>query len=497
MTNLLDINGGAPQKQPKYVPIFIDRAFTGIYTQRSVLHDPSDIYTARYYGGRPDALWMGSNIELTNNLTLKRRPGLTKFSTTTYPTPPNRAFSFQLSNGGIQVIIDTGSTGNLVLTSVDAASAGTTVYHGTITGGGSNAFAGLLFTVSGFTLSQNNGTFLCTASSTTTLTLANTNGTAETHAATVSSTGAVYVDNQDGTKTLLFAKAAGAGQTSFVAVAGVLYMGDGVETRKYTPFNTNGTLWNWGIVAPTKQPSVTIVQSGSAATLWTASTVFSTMGLVFDSGTNTIQQLISVNASLINTTQFGTTGNGAPAWNQTPGGTTSDNSITWQNRGPIELWKPGNQYNNASQGGVAGQPCIIYDPVTAACYIQANSNFGLRTSGTSYPAFKAGTGQKTIDNQVVWFYIGVPGIPSTWQAAHAYPTIGTVTNNDTVSSIVEPQGLQSGLPNNRTVFWQVALIGGTSAASATSPNFGTVPGTIAGPDGDMLWMSLGSGVWAA
>src|ERR1700685_4400240 len=103
MTNLLQNAGAQPQRQPKYVPIFIDRAFTGIYTQRSVLHDPSDIATARFYGGRPDALWQGSNIELTNRLTLQRRPGLTPFSTATYPTPPDRAFSFELTDGTIQV----------------------------------------------------------------------------------------------------------------------------------------------------------------------------------------------------------------------------------------------------------------------------------------------------------------------------------------------------------------------------------------------------------
>jgi hypothetical protein len=63
--------------------------------------------------------------------------------------------------------------------------ASVTVYTGTITGGGSNAFAGFTFTVTGFaTNASNNGTFQCTASNTTTLTLTNPNGVAETHAAT-------------------------------------------------------------------------------------------------------------------------------------------------------------------------------------------------------------------------------------------------------------------------------------------------------------------------
>lgn len=70
----------------------------------------------------------------------------------------------------------------LALTSVANASGGSTVYTGTITGGGSNAFAGLRVVISGFGLSSgvNNGTFYCTASTATTLTLSNASGVAET-----------------------------------------------------------------------------------------------------------------------------------------------------------------------------------------------------------------------------------------------------------------------------------------------------------------------------
>src|SRR6266566_4796795 len=104
MVNLFQAHGAQPNKQPKFTAIFIDRAFTGLYTQRAVLHDPSDVYTARYYGGRPDALLGGRNVELTNRLTLQRRPGHVTFSTATYPTAPLRAFPFQLTDSTIRVI---------------------------------------------------------------------------------------------------------------------------------------------------------------------------------------------------------------------------------------------------------------------------------------------------------------------------------------------------------------------------------------------------------
>src|ERR1700676_3849382 len=122
MANLLEQHGArSSNKDPRFVPVFIDRAFTGIFTQRAALHDPSDLGTLKFYGGRPDSLWMGSNIELSNRLTLQRRPGLSPFSTVTYPTAPDRAFDFELTNGTIQVIIDTTTTGNVGMASVTSS----------------------------------------------------------------------------------------------------------------------------------------------------------------------------------------------------------------------------------------------------------------------------------------------------------------------------------------------------------------------------------------
>ena len=77
----------------------------------------------------------------------------------------------------------TGSGLRQAVTSVASSSGGNAVYTGTFPNGGSNAYAGLWFEVKGFPKSSDNeGYFLCTASSTTTLTLANPNATAETPA---------------------------------------------------------------------------------------------------------------------------------------------------------------------------------------------------------------------------------------------------------------------------------------------------------------------------
>ncbi|MFA5056657.1 MAG: glycosyl hydrolase family 28-related protein [Opitutaceae bacterium] len=78
--------------------------------------------------------------------------------------------------------------GTFTLTEVASVSGGETVYTGTITGGGSDALEGRIYKIAGFPTSANNGTFLCTGSSTTTLTLKNASGAAEVHAGTATIT---------------------------------------------------------------------------------------------------------------------------------------------------------------------------------------------------------------------------------------------------------------------------------------------------------------------
>jgi len=482
-------HGAQPQKQPHFVPIFIDRTFTGVYTQRNVLHDPSDFVTSKFYGGRPDALWMGKNIELTNRLTLQRRPGLSQFSTVTWPTPPDRAFSFQLLNGTIQVIVDTTSTGSLTLTSVDNASAGTTVYHGTITGGTSNAFVGMSFQIVGFSGANNNGTFTATASSATTLTLSNAAGTSESHAATAISSGAVYIDNQNGTKTLLFAKSPGAGQTYFVAVAGILYTGDGVDVRIYTPSNTTGTtVFNFGGAAPTMPPGIVITEAVSAPVAWQASTWFSTMGIIIDSNGNA-QQLISVNALNNNSTQFGTSGNGQPAWNSAPGGSTTDGTVTWENKGPISTWAPNTVYGGVGSYGTVADPAIIYDTTSASYYW--NSRNAPTTSGSTKPGFNGVIGSSYNDGGCNWICAGPAGIVllANWAPSTVYGN--PLTSH--LGFLVEPANPPV---TTQTSYGQMVTAGGTSNSSYSAPNWSLLAGEPTYLDGQLNWINLGSATWA-
>ena len=103
----------------------------------------------------------------------------------------------QIASGiEIKILLDANAsvlgTSSFTLTAVATSVSGSAVYTGTVSGGDSNAFVGLTFVVAAFTTTANNGTFVCTASSATTLTLANASASAETHAATATASQAVW-----------------------------------------------------------------------------------------------------------------------------------------------------------------------------------------------------------------------------------------------------------------------------------------------------------------
>src|ERR1017187_10281741 len=83
--------GGQPQKAPKYAPIYSGRFFNGLNTNRSPLRaaSASHIYEKFYSDTSGDALIAGLNIEISNRLTLVRRPGNPIYDTNhhTYNNP--------------------------------------------------------------------------------------------------------------------------------------------------------------------------------------------------------------------------------------------------------------------------------------------------------------------------------------------------------------------------------------------------------------------------
>jgi hypothetical protein len=596
VASLLQLNGASPQKQPVYAPIFMDRSFTGLFTQRAVVHDPADIYTSKYYGGRPDALWAGLNIELTNRLTLSRRPGLSPFTTTggagfTYPTAPLTSYPFHLIDGTIRVMVDTAPTGpsesdvltsvtagtatatyvgtfangannalagqyitiagfltgtnngkfavlsssatqvlvnNALastethaatattnwLTSVAAASGGNTVYTGTISDGASNNLVGLKILISGAQNGVNNGTYTCTASTGTTITLNNPKGVVESGSTiTMSCAGGVYWDKQNGTALLIWAKSPGASQTHFIGSGGYLYFGNGVDVKKYTPYNTvtPNSVWNWGIAAASAQPTVNIVSSGSATAKWQKNTIYSTMGFTYDSTNHILWQLISVDANPSNpnvaNAQYGTAGPGGVDWNQALYGQTNEPSpstLQWQNKGQLQEWAMLTVYGDAGFNGTAGV-CFVHDITTKAIYANFWGSGSLSRSGNKKPPFSATPGWRYWEQgsngaggggykAPYWYFFCTDAQAQAWQASHSYLAWysghGVYTNAVIEPFILPPPttGVNGNPPT--PVYVQIPLNSTTSGS-----NNGPFPSSVTSPgqqqtDGQLLWQAI-------
>jgi uncharacterized repeat protein (TIGR01451 family) len=163
------------------------------------------------------------------------------------------AFGFNLTS------VTFTTTGALTLSSVANASGGTTVYAGTITGGAGNALAGYTVVVTGFTGTKDNGTFTCTASTATTITLNNTAGVAQTQAATATATNAVYTGTITG----------GAGNA---------FSGDTVVVSGFVNAGNNGTFTATSSTATTltlnNKAGITETDPGTATVKTGTSTVY-------------------------------------------------------------------------------------------------------------------------------------------------------------------------------------------------------------------------------
>jgi len=308
------------------------------------------------------------------------------------------------------------------------------------------------------------------------------------------------------TITSIFTKSAGAGEGYFQGIAETLYITDGVDFKTYTPGITNpitGTpVWNMGGIGPTVAPVLTLTPTGSAGVAWAASTMWTTMGLLVDANGN-VQQLVSVNASGTNSTNFGTSANGAPDFSGGPGTSVTESTgtpITWTNWGPIDVWKPNHPYTNYSVGGTAIAPSVVYDPVSNSIYFVDNPGFGSGVSGGTKPQFNGVKGSIFNDGSIKWFCLGQPGteVPGIWLQSHAYPARGS-GGLGTLEVVVEPTTIQAsglGSPNSTPIYlW--ASSGGTSGNSAGYiPSWATSAGNPT-LDGDLVWNCLGSSTWTA
>lgn len=99
------LSGLQPSKQTRFQPLGTKLWFTGLYTNRNPLIQPGTRAEYRFYGGRPDSLFGGSNTEISSQNTLVRRPGHSLFNT--LPSPAIGYYDFRAPLQNPVVMADT------------------------------------------------------------------------------------------------------------------------------------------------------------------------------------------------------------------------------------------------------------------------------------------------------------------------------------------------------------------------------------------------------
>ena len=93
----------------KYISLATVKFIAGLCTQRSPFAAIDTRYGTRFLGGKPDALIAGSNCEISNKLTLVRRPGTIAYGAASIP-PPQFFYSWeQVVPSNLTLMVDTAS----------------------------------------------------------------------------------------------------------------------------------------------------------------------------------------------------------------------------------------------------------------------------------------------------------------------------------------------------------------------------------------------------
>lgn len=108
---LLRVNGAQEPTPDKFVSLATIKFIGGLQTQRSAFASIDTRYNTKFLGGKPDALIAGQNVEISNHLTLQRRPGLIEYGTANIPEPTNFYAWEIITTADILLIVDTETPG--------------------------------------------------------------------------------------------------------------------------------------------------------------------------------------------------------------------------------------------------------------------------------------------------------------------------------------------------------------------------------------------------
>lgn len=179
-------------------------------------------------------------------------------------------------------------TGTNTVSSVAAAggtagpnATATTVYTGTFTNGTADTYAGLTLTFSGFATAANNGTFICVASSATTVTVTNPNG------ANSGAMGTIFASGQNIFGIALYTSSAtlGASTTTYSATNEVASSGTYVTAG----IGPGGTLFGnaMALVSTTPVLSTSTACCLFASISWTSATITARGALIYNASLGT------------------------------------------------------------------------------------------------------------------------------------------------------------------------------------------------------------------
>jgi hypothetical protein len=322
MANTLSLAGAQPQKQTRFAPIYTGRWSSGIWTNRSPLRDANTTrISEKYYGAAGDALIAGSNVEITNRLTLGRRPGNPVYDNNTYSSV-DRFEEFRMFAPNVEKI-------NVMADQSDALySLNSTVKSSVWTKS----------TASGQSYMQSVGNSLYFANGADqkkwlqSLWIWNALFDWTGVTTPVLSTYIVVNGNIQQLTTAGVSGSTAPTWSTVIPSASNLFQGG--KTTDGTAIWTNRGLpvENWGIVSGT---TAVVPTTGTSSTAWRKNTYFSFAGVIIDPNGN-LQQV---------TTQ-GISGSTAPTWNATLAGTTTDGTAVWTmlQTAASMIWAAGQPY---------------------------------------------------------------------------------------------------------------------------------------------------------
>lgn len=313
MANLLQ-QAGAGSDTTAFAPLFTNRLFTGLWTNRSVLRDAATSgYQERYGMARQDSILDGYNSELSPRLTLMRRPGSSVYNSN--PIPPVKRFysfnTFTLTDESIRVMADTASA------VYDLTGNGNAAIWGKSPGAGSTYFLGvgnILYMTNGVENKQwdyVNGTV--------------TNWGIDAPTTAPTAVAAPIWGRGQWMANTVFSRA---NEYARVTIIGAGYV------QNLTTFGTTGNQepsWQTGLDYSTPDGSVVWQNRGIGS--WPAGTHFDAYEIIYRQSTGDLLFYFFQSQTA------GTTGYSEPQWPNTIGATVSDgSSLVWKNIGRILAW---------------------------------------------------------------------------------------------------------------------------------------------------------------